>query len=183
MHINQIPEKLRPSINSLIAHALYDAKAPEDTKDLEEWFQVDGWDELLSTWSDGNFALNLYYVARLRFDDAELLENEDLDGPITDQNRIDFARNEINQAVDEMDGVECPSIHTVTVTNEKGEEAILGWTVEIHGQGGAVGYFLGSFRDKDQFFQRLRDMDYVLRDEIDLLTDEKILSFWNYDRF
>lgn len=162
MHINELPDDLRPVANSLIKHAINGTKASEDTDKLAEWFQVERWDELISSWSDDDVALNLHWLAQLKFDDAELRDYEDLDGPLTDTNRIDFARNVINQAFDEMDGVECPSIHTVMISNEEGEEAILGWTVEIHGQGGPVGYLAGSFRDKHQFLQHIRDIDWVL---------------------
>ena len=180
MHINELPDDLRPVANSLIKHAINGTKASEDTDKLAEWFQVERWDELISSWSDDDVALNLHWLAQLKFDDAELRDYEDLDGPLTDTNRIDFARNVINQAFDEMYGVECPSIHTVMISNEEGEQAILGWTVEIHGQGGPVCFFAGSFREKRHFIEHLHDMNYYFRSEINMLTDEKLLSLWEY---
>lgn len=183
MHINELPENLRPIANSLIKKAIDGTEVSEDTEKLVEWFQVDGWDELLSSWSDDDIALNLQYLASLKFDDNALLDNVDLNDAITDKNRIEFARNAINQAFGEMDGIECPSIHSVLIANDDGEEAILGWTMEIHGQGGAVGFLAGSFRDKQQYLMHLRDIDYVLKNEVDLLTDETILTFWKYNKY
>lgn len=180
MHIDKIPESLRPVVNSLIKHAIHGTKSSENTEELAEWFQADGWDEMMASWSDEDVALNLDHIARLKFDDAQLLDNQDLEGPVTEKNRIDFARKCLNAALEQMDGMECPSIHTVNVANKSSEEAYLGWIVEIHGQGGPVCFFAGSFRDKQLFIEHLRDMNYYFRSEINMLTDEKLLSLWEY---
>jgi hypothetical protein len=48
----------------------------------------------------------------------------------------------------------------------------------IHGQGGPVAEFQGVFLDKSQFYQSLRDADYVLAPEEKSLKDETILRLW-----
>ena len=57
-------------------------------------------------------------------------------------------------------------------------KAVLGWLIEIHGQGGPVAIYQGAFKDKYQFFQHLADCDFLLDSKEQNLTDETILRIW-----
>jgi hypothetical protein len=167
-----------PILDKVFAHALDGAALPNGLSKLVEWFETEGWDDLCSAWAEEFVALKLFELAWLNFSDQELLAN--LDEPIsfTDEVRLTYARELVRRAFEESDGYACPTVHAVDISNKKGQEVILGWLMPIHGQGGPVAEFQGVFRDKPQFYQFLRDADYLLAPEEKSLKDETIMRLW-----
>lgn len=135
---------------------------------------------LVLLWAkEEHVALNLNSTSTsLYLCDTELIANQEDDATVTDELRIQYARKLISSTFENNDGYDCPSVQVVDLKKSNGESAVLGWLIEIHGQGGPVAIYHGAFKDKYQFFQHLEDRDFLLDSEEQNLTDEKILKLW-----
>jgi hypothetical protein len=174
----ELPEKLICIRDQVIDHVLNNTPLPDKLNELIEWYETDGWDVLVPVWTEEeHVALNFNCVS-LSFSDSELIANQEDDAPVTDELRIQYARELISSTFENNDGYDCPSVQVVELKKANGESALLGWMIEIHGQGGPVAIFHGAFKDKYQFFQHLSDSDFLLDSEEQNLTDETILRIW-----
>jgi hypothetical protein len=108
-----------------------------------------------------------------------MIASEGLDELLTDDLRLDYARRLISNSFKESDGYDCPSVHAVEIKKPNGDSAVLGWLIEIHGQGGEVAEFQGAFTDKENFYQLLSGWGLLLDTEEQNLTDESILKLWS----
>ena len=79
------------------------------------------------------------------------------------------------------DGYSCPSVHTVQLKNDQGQDAFLGWLVRIHGQLGHMPNYWGIFSDREKFYSELRKSGFLFYDEKDTLSDRQILLLWKLD--
>ena len=175
----ELPKKLTAIRDQVIDHVRKKTPLPKNIGDLVSWFEVDGWDEILSGWGSEHVALKLDYLASLKFDDKEMIACEGLDEPLTDDLRLDYARRLISSSFKESDGYDCPSVHAVEIKKPNGDSAVLGWLIEIHGQGGEVAEFQGAFPDKENFYELLSGWGLLLDTEEQNLTDEAILKLWS----
>lgn len=177
--MNNLPEKLFPIRDQVIDHVLKNSPLPTALPELIEWYEGDGWDVLVPTWAEEEYvALNL--ACTLDLSDRALLEEQDeeQEAPISNEQRIQYARKLISLTFENYDGCDCPSVQVVDLQKPNGESAVMGWLIEIHGQGGPVPIYQGAFKDKSQFFQVLRMQDYLLDFEEHKLSDETILKLW-----
>jgi hypothetical protein len=172
------PKSLLPIVDKVVTHAVHGLPLPKNLNKLIEWFEDEGWDYLCSAWAEEFTALKFFEMAWLSFSDQELIANQDAPITVTDDVRLTYARELVSRAFEESDGYACPTVHAVQISNKQGQVAILGWLMPIHGQGGPVAEFQGVFLDKSQFYQSLRDADYVLAPEEKSLKDETILRLW-----
>ena len=178
MEIPEIPESLWPLRDAAIDYAIKGGEEP-DIKALHEWFEVDGWDAIIAGWNYEALVIKLYYLAWSSFEDDEFAALEDIEvNEITDAMRLKYARDLLEKASSGEDDYLCPSVHSCKIERENGDSAILGSYMEIHGQGGPVVTWWGIFKDDESFIESLKQSDHVLIDEIDIITDEKILSLW-----
>lgn len=175
----ELPKKLTLIRDQVIDHVRKNTSIPENLSDLVAWFEDEGWDEILSGWGSEHVALKLVHLASLKFDDKEMIASEGLDELLTDDLRLDYARRLISDAFENSDGYDCPSVHAVEIKKPNGDSAVLGWLVEIHGQGGPVAEFQGAFIDKENFYQLLGGWGLLLDTEEQNLTDESILKLWS----
>jgi hypothetical protein len=173
-----LPKKLTLIRDRVIDHVWTKTPLPKNLGDLVSWFEDEGWDDILSGWGSEHVALKLDYLASLKFDDKEMIASEGIEEPLTNALRIDYARRLISNALKESDGYECPSIHAVEIKKPNGDSAVLGWLVEIHGQGGPAAEYQGAFTDKENFYQFLNGWGLLLDTEEQNLTDEAILKLW-----
>ncbi len=118
-------------------------------------------------------------MAWWKFEDSELQATLEVSGPIHDSDRLTFARELIATSFEGLDEYICPTVHAVPISNSRGEQAVLGWLMEVHGQAGPVPLFQGVFRDEDNFYDFLRSSDYILSSEPTNVTDEAILRLWS----
>ena len=179
---SELPERFWKARDAAIEHVLSKVPLPAALADLQEWLAVDGWDDLLSAWINEDVVLKLRKF-EYRFSDSYLRESECLDASagITDSMRIDFARSTIRALILESDGYDNPSVHSYPIQREDGERAVLGCTVEIHGQYGPAPQWHGVFTDKDAFYRHLRAVGFVFHTEADEIADAKILAFWQFE--
>lgn len=181
MEIRSLPEHLQFIATGLIAHVHEGFSIQSDVVQLTEWFEDEGWDEIVGSWSDERIVLDLGMFADLSFSDSELCGYEDIEGAITDDLRLGFARKRIHDEFESGDGYSCPSVHTVQLKNDQGQDAFLGWLVRIHGQLGHVPNYWGIFSDREKFYSELRKSGFLFYDEKDTLSDRQILLLWKLD--
>ncbi len=176
---SSLPSELRPIANAAIDHALHGVPMPADITKLERWFEVEGWDDLVSFCAD-EILLNLTEVAAMVFSDSALIDYRGLDSnlKISDVDRIEFARQQIEYQLNDGDGCINPSAISYQLKSSDGKHAIFGCTVEIHGQGGPAVKWHGVFATKAAFYQYLHSLGYWARGELALIKDEQILSRW-----
>jgi hypothetical protein len=175
----KFPENLIFIRDQIIDHVQINSPVPEGLDQLVKWIETEHlYDSLMGTWDDERVAMHLGRLSEYRFCDSELIAYSDIVEPITDQARVSYARELISKAFHELDGYDCPSIHTIQIVKDDQTSATLGWTVAIHGQAGPVPTFYGAFSSRNNFYQDLRDSDYLLNGEEESLTDEVILSHW-----
>ena len=181
---SELPKKFWRTRDALVEHLLSNSPLPPDLADLQEWLANDGWDDLLAAWINEDVALNLEGWAEYKFSDSSLRDTEGLDEAesITDQMRVDYAREAISYAVENSDGDDSPSVHSFAIERADGERAILGCTVEIHGQYGPVPQWHGVFADKDDFYKYLRDAGFLFHSEADEIGDAEILALWQIEK-
>ena len=179
----ELPKRFWKARDAAIEHVLSKAPLPAALADLQEWLATDGWDDLLAAWINEDVALKCGTFED-RFSDSYLSDSEYLDASavITDPMRIDFARSTIRTLIFESDGYCNPSVHSFPIERADGERAILGCTVEIHGQYGPVPQWHGVFADKDDFYKYLRDAGFLFHSEADEIGDAKILALWQIEK-
>jgi hypothetical protein len=181
---SELPKRFWKARDAAIEYLLSNSPLPPDLTDLQEWLATDGWDDLLAAWINEDVALNLERLAPYKFYDSVLRDAEGLDESvvITDQMRVRHAREAISYAVENSDGYESPSVHSFAIERADGERAILGCTVEIHGQYGPVPQWHGVFADKDDFYKYLRDAGFLFHSEADEIGDAEILALWRIEK-
>jgi hypothetical protein len=174
------PTALQPVIDRAVAHAWGEGPEPAEIELLYEWLNVDGWDALIADLGD-EMALQIDYLARLYFDDGELramLGKAD-DEPVTNDERVAYTRERIDSIVaGDGDDSFYSSVHAYPLTDRAGRVAILGCTVDIHGQAGPVPTWHGFYRSKEAFFQVLVDEGHWLGSDLPAVTDRQILEKW-----
>ena len=181
---SELPKKFWRTRDALVEHLLSNSPLPPDLADLHEWLANDGWDDLLAAWINEDVALNLEGWAEYKFSDSSLRDTEGLDEAesITDQMRVRHAREALSYAVENSDGDDSPSVHSFAIERADGECAVLGCTVEIHGQYGPVPQWHGVFADKDDFYKYLRDAGFLFHSEADEIGDAEILALWQIEK-
>jgi hypothetical protein len=180
----ELPKRFWKARDAAIEHLLSNSRLPEGLADLQEWLGTDGWDDLLGAWINEDIVLNLEGWAEYKFSDTSLRDAEGLDEAeaITDQMRVDYAREAISYAVENSESDDSPSVHSFPIERDDGECAVLGCTVEIHGQYGPVPQWHGVFADKDDFYRHLRAAGFLFHTEADEITDAEILALWVFEK-
>ena len=180
----ELPKRFWKVRDAAIEHLLSNSRLPEGLADLQEWLGTDGWDDLLAAWFNEDIVLNLEGWAEYKFSDPSLRDAEGLDEAeaITDQMRVDYAREAICYAVENSESDDSPSVHSFPIKRDDGECAVLGCTVEIHGQYGPVPQWHGVFADKDDFYRHLRAAGFLFHTEVDEITDAEILALWVFEK-
>lgn len=175
-----LPAEFWKTRDAAIESLLSNSPLPEGIAELQNWLATDGWDDLLAAWINEDVALNLKEWAAFKFSDSCLRDDEGHDDyvAITDQMRVDYARAAISVAVEQSDGYDSPSVHSFPIESKDGKQAILGCTVEIHGQTGPVPQWHGVFADKEAYYGYLRETGFLLHSNADEISDAEILSFW-----
>ncbi len=177
--ISELPNKFWKTRDAAIEHLLSNSRLPSGLVDLQDWLATDGWDDLLAAWINEDVALNLKEWAAYKFSDSSLRDDEGHDDSvaITDQMRVDYAREAISYAVENSEGDDSPSVHSFPIKRDDGRSAVLGCTVEIRGHG-HIPQWHGVFADKDDFYRHLRAAGFLFHSEADEIGDSEILSLW-----
>ncbi len=182
--VPDLPQKFWQIRDQAVENVLTGSPLPADLADLQEWLATDGWDDLLAAWINEDVVLNLEGLAAYKFSDSSLRDTEGLDGAeaVTDQMRVDYAREAISYEVENCEGDDSPSVHSFSIERDDGERAVLGCTVEIHGQYGEVPRWHGVFADTDGFYRHLRAAGFLFHSEADEIGDAEILALWDFEK-
>jgi hypothetical protein len=180
---SKLPKKFWKTRDAAIEHLLSNSQLPAGLVDLQDWLATDGWDDLLAAWINEDVALNLKEWAVYKFSDSSLRDDEghDEDETVTDQMRVDYARETISYAVENSEGDDSPSVHSFPIEREDGERAVLGCTVEIRGYD-HISQWHGVFADKEAFYHYLRDSGFLIHSIADQISDAEILSYWAVEK-
>jgi hypothetical protein len=180
VQVAALPKKFWKIRDAAIAHVASKSPLPVGIADLQNWLATDGWDSLLAAWINEDVALNLKRWAEHEFTDSSLRDYEGLDDSIAinDQMRVNYARVAINNAIEQSDGYDSPSVHSLAIERKDGERAIIGCTVEIHGQAGPVPHWHGLFADKNAFYRYIREAGFLLHSRANEISDVELLSLW-----
>ena len=73
-----------------------------------------------------------------------------------------------------------PSVCGYEIVDTKWRSAIVGYLIEIHGQGGPAPEFFGVFRSQASFYESLRRADIVLDEKLDTVSDRALLKYWGH---
>jgi len=177
--VSELPKKFWKTRDAAIEHLLSNSRLPTGLVDLQDWLATDGWDDLLAAWINEDVALNLKEWAAYKFSDSSLRDDEGHDDSvaITDQMRVDYAREAISYAVENSEGADSPSVHSFPIKRDDGRSAVLGCTVEIRGHG-YIPQWHGVFADKDDFYRHLRAAGFLFHSEAEEIGDGGILALW-----
>ena len=180
-HQTNFPEKFLEIKNKVIENTLLGVIPPEDIELIYEWLSVEGWDDLLGDLD--SWAINLDYLAQLKFDDNELkyyLEDtqDNQSFSVTNEMRLKYARELIDYET--MHG-ELVSINSYKLERTDGKFAYIGCYIETQGQFGAVPKWCGTFKSKEDFIDYIKDSGFIFADEFTSIPDEKILKLWKKD--
>ena len=176
----ELPSCLWPLRDAIVDHANGNAQEPQNLENLYEWLQNDGWDSLIGSDSEQEMALKLCELAQYQFLDSEFSVIEDL-APgevITNSMRLSYAKGVIAMACSGDDGYLCPTLHSYKLEHSDGSRAIVGASVEIHGQAGAVAVWQGVHSTRDNFFATMKRCDIWLIEDAKNIDDDSILRLW-----
>ena len=174
-----VPEAIQAQVGALIA-AHYDGRTdPVAFEKIQEYLEGDGWDELYTGLND-LLAVNFSCFTGEYLDDSQLRAYVGLDDdePLSSSDRIDFARERLSVLLEELDDVVTPSIVHCTLKDTRGRAVVIGGYTEIHGQAGPFTTWLKVVGSEAEFFQLLKDQDLIVFEDVESISDEKILSAW-----
>ena len=166
----EIPSDLRSLSEDVIKSLADSNKAIPDLQLLCDWLENDEWDEVVMSIL-GQFVY-LDQIADKYFYDDCLQEYIDIeDGEITDQIRIDFARDKIDHAI----SISEDSVHAIQLSLDQSSSFFLLCVINGQGQGGWEVEWGYVYQNIDELMASLDS--YMLIDSKSA-TDKEILKLW-----
>jgi hypothetical protein len=131
--------------------------AHDGVKEIEEWFELEGWDILISD-SDDQMAINLCALSS-SLNDHELRAYENIadNTVLQDSDRIAWVRGLIESAQGTGDDSFLLSVHAHTLQATEGKTAVTGCLIEIQGQLGPYCHWQGLHVTKESFLHSLAE--------------------------
>ena len=175
----RLPQSIQDQADQAIDAYYSNRSDPEALKTVQEYLESDGWDELYAISNEAT-ALNFGSFAQGYFYDSELRAHIGLsaDEPISDTDRVEFARTEMSRVVDEFDDLLVPSIVRCTIQDRRGREVVIGGYTEIHGQSGPATTWFDSVSSEEEFISQLFARELIPAEQIDQISDDQILKSW-----
>ncbi len=166
-------EEFQSICNQLISYLNNKTQEEPDWREISYLLEHNKYDEILEGLVC--YYLDIELLATDEFNDDFLSEYLDEGEEIDDEKRISFAHERISRCFEDFSGTTF-SIHSVEIKNEKGQCAIIGFSVS--GPGGQYGFdidCLGVFRNQKELLEGYSNKHY---EDGDAISDEKILSLW-----
>ena len=163
-----LPNELQIICDIALSQFIKDGQILDDFKQVEEWFQGEGWDHLVDSWND-EIVLNLEGLAHDCFSDNEMISYLGLsdDEVISDQLRLEFAKERITYNLEQGDDCINPSVISYPLFSSQGQCVMLGYTVEIHGQFGPAPECCGLFHTQEDFILSLKQSGFWTKEYLD----------------
>jgi len=173
-----LPEDLIELLDEAIQCVCSNQELPPAIDELYDWFEDEGLDHLLTIEATLPFALSLGDILQSFADDEVADDNEVAVDAVTDLMRVAYARREIEEALESFGYMH--SVYCAEVKGSTDKIAFLACTVEEQGQHGTGISWWGIYKNTNDFVDAIRKSDcYVLEDEVEALSNEKILSLLN----
>ena len=165
------PEDLLMVIDAAVDHVLRGTPVP-NLQPLYDWVDIQGWDVLNIV--DNGFDFS---IISSDFNDNFLSSEEDLDKEkITDEERVNFANNIINNYAE--DSTNLLTVMVVSIQNSNNEMAILGQIQYQENMCGRASWW-GVYKNSDAFSEDLERSGWFMSvGDIDALTKSDILKHW-----
>jgi hypothetical protein len=176
----KLPADLQELCDKVIRAFTANKTAPEELEKIYQWLELDSWDALIADLGEQT-ALKLGYLAKLRFNDAELRASMDIpvELSVADADRLAWGRGHIDRVLAGDDEQLLPGLHTYTLEASDGSTAVLGCLVEVQGQGGPVFQWQGLWPSRESFLATLsQSYDYWVTPLMGDVPDAVILSLW-----
>jgi hypothetical protein len=175
----QLPEDLYEARDAVIENVHKGIEPPESLELIHEWLEDDGWDALVGSITNETMAVNVHHLGDHCFNDAEFIagwlgEKQ----PITDSMRVEHIRMLLQQAINNGDGWEIPSIYSFPIAREDGKSAVISCAMETKGQGGPETSWWGIYKTHKDFLAALKKAGVIPIEYIDDLTDAELLTYW-----
>ena len=175
----QLPKHLQQIADDLVSENKRVSR--KKLSELVEWYENDDADVLVSAWVPEGIVIRLDHLAQLGyFTDGELMAYEGLERKPSDQDRLAYVKAIVKEWFSRGDEHVCPSAHVIELTGAQGASKVLGWLLEVQGQHGTFPCFEGVYKDKEEFFQHLRQTGHLFFDEQQSLEVKHILRFWKW---
>ncbi len=175
--VNRVPSEYSSIRDAIVAHALGEGPEPAETEELEDFRN---WLIYESPAAGGD---DLEYVIRLddlEFEDDEVRCGQDLpdDSPITDEQRLEFARRFID-TYDENERHDPHFAECVEFRRADGRSAFYCCLTQMGGQSGLLPDWRGCHASREAFLTHLRGSGWwILSDPAAGIPDEKLLERW-----
>jgi hypothetical protein len=175
-----LPDPLQAHANAVI-EAHYAGRTDGAALDaILYYLETDGFDDLLAASGD-LIALNFPRFVDEYFADSALRRYTGIEAenPISDVDRLSFARERIGSMADELNDCLTPSILSCAISHPDGRRVIIGGYVEIHGQLGPETTWLGVYSSEIDFVDQLRNLELIYLTALGSITDKTILTRWH----
>jgi hypothetical protein len=172
------PNELSVACADVIEFAHFGGNAPSGLALIQDWLEGEGWDQLVDHW-DGTVALK---TSEAPYNDYGLRSDSELEDSrkIDDQERILFAKQWLDDAMQENHSHYLPSVHHCKITRSDGLSAMIGCTTQCYGQGGNVIEWHGAFKVLGDFLKYIGDNGYDLKIDPELIDASYIKKYWSF---
>jgi len=178
---DKLPFHLQRILDEVI-DAFYSGDVAHDgVKEIEEWFELEGWNILISD-SDDQMAINLCALSS-RLNDHELRAYENIadNTVLQDSGRIAWVRGLIESAQGTGDDSFLLSVHAHTLQATEGKTAVIGCLIKSHSQLGPCCHWQGLHVTKESFLYSLAEgRAYWVTQRMQAIPDKVVLSWWNF---
>lgn len=173
------PDELLAVCDDVVEFAYFGGKTPSGLALLQDWLEGKGWDQLVDQWDD-MIALK---TSEAPYNDDDLRSDSEIGDStkISDQDRILYAKQWLDSALQENESHYLPSIHHCRITKSDGLSAVIGCTTQCYGQGGNVIEWHGAFKDLDAYLFHLSNHGFDINYDPDKIDNEYILKYWRLD--
>ena len=172
-----IPVEFASACADAVEFAHFGGKLPSGLALIQNWMTDDGWTLLADQW-DGTVVL---CIGAAPFNDESMRAQLELadDEKISDRDRISFAKQWLEEALDENDSYVLPSLHMCKIERADGISAVVACTVTIFGQGGPDLTWHGAFKNEVALRSYLSGNGFDLEIDPERIDGDYIKRFWS----
>jgi len=172
------PAEFANACADVVRFAHMGGEAPSGLAILQDWLEGEGWLQLADQW-DGVIALK---TSEAPYNDDDVRSDLAIEDArkIGDKERILFAKQWLDDAMQENASHYLPSIHHCIITSSDGLSAIVGCTTQCYGQGGNVIEWHGAFKVLADFLKHISDNGYDLKVDPEIIDSSYIKKYWSF---
>jgi hypothetical protein len=177
----QFPPNIQALVTDIVGSYHGGNKAPPEIETLKTWVMGDGWSAIAESWGD-MMALDIKKIAKERFHDQEVLDNwmqaDASTDVVTDEDKVAWARQLIEDVFSSGESELAPSIHTVELSHPSGKNAQLCFLLRIEGHDPVFDWF-GIYKSNEDFYESLAlEHNYVVSHGESEIDPQMILKLW-----